>query len=104
MGFHAIRRPSYLKKMNRFESGAAELRRLHEKIKLHSAGASHEFADSYDALAFPGGLSTELRLLEEGNARAVEMAVQFLEANPWYLRSGYHKEAILKTARQTMSK
>jgi hypothetical protein len=28
------------------------------------------------------------------------MAIQFLEANPWYFRSGYHKANILKMLRK----
>src|SRR5437868_5972807 len=47
-------------------------------------------------LAFPGGLGHELRLLENGDLRAIELAVCFLEADPWFFRSGYIKADLIK--------
>ena len=98
---------------NVFEANAAELERLRERIdeafRERSKSAEHEarweeatriFHAAYDKLAFPGGLQREFELLGVGDATAVEMAIQFLEANPWYFRSGYHKADILKTLRK----
>jgi hypothetical protein len=39
-------------------------------------------------------------LLAAGDETAIEMAVRFLEANPRYFRSGYHKEYILRLLRK----
>jgi hypothetical protein len=99
--------------MGVFEKNAAELERLNEEVKhaflLRSQSAAHmlawegacrAFHTSYDALAFPGGLAREFSLLAVGDETAIEMAVRFLEANPRYFRSGYHKEDILRLLRK----
>jgi hypothetical protein len=99
--------------MGVFEANAAELERLHDEVKhaylLRSQSAAHmlawekacrAFHTSYDALAFPGGLAREFSLLAAGDETAIEMAVRFLEANPRYFRSGYHKEDILRLLRK----
>jgi hypothetical protein len=97
------------KEMNIFETSAAELAKLEERVKELSrrradssaAGAAwreaaQTFHASYNALAFPGGLAEEFELLRLGDLQAIELAVQYLEANPWYFRSGYHKVDMLK--------
>ncbi len=58
--------------------------------------ACRSFHASFDPLAFPGGLDRELMLLKTGDQEAVEMAIRFLEANPWFFRSGYIKEELLR--------
>ncbi len=50
---------------------------------------------SYDRLAFPGGLERQLELLKAQDTEAIEMAVRFLEADPWFFRSGYIKAELL---------
>lgn len=99
--------------MNVFKTNATELERLRERVHKMSRerGKSREqmaawqeaaraFHESYDKLAFPGGLSREFELLRNGDASAIEMAIRFLEANPWYFRSGYYKADILKMLRK----
>jgi hypothetical protein len=99
--------------MNAFEANAAKLEelreRVDEKFRERSKSAEHQaawqeaartFHAAYEELAFPGGLSREFELLRAGDAAAIEMAVRYLEANPWYFRSGYHKADILKMLRK----
>ena len=99
--------------MGIFETNAAELERLRQQVdemfRRRSESPKHEaawreaaraFHEAYDKLAFPGGLSREFELLRIGDPTAIEMAVRFLEANPWYFRSGYYKADILKLLRK----
>jgi hypothetical protein len=99
--------------MNVFEANAAELEKLRERVEEmfrqrskspeHTAAwqkAALAFRTEYDKLAFPGGLSREFELLRGGDVTAIEMAIRFLEANPWFFRSGYYKVDILKSLRK----
>lgn len=98
-----------LKNLNIFHTNAAELERLREQVdkRFRKRGESAEstaawkeaaraFHLDYDRLAFPGGLSREFELLRLGDPTAIEMAIRYLEANPWYFRSGYYKADFLK--------
>lgn len=100
--------------MNVFESSAAELNKLHARMhelarrrsesddaKAAWREAAEAFQTNYDRLAFPGGLASEFERLRNGDAEAIELAVRYLEANPWYFRSGYHKADILKTLKRS---
>jgi len=95
--------------MNVFESSAAELEKLNQRVLELSRcrrespettaawrEAAQTFHSNYDRLAFPGGLAREFERQKNGDQEAIELAVQYLEANPWYFRSGYHKAEILK--------
>lgn len=99
--------------MNVFEANAIKLEKLRARIdetlrkrdeNPESASACQEatraFHTAYDELAFPGGLNREFELLNAGDLVAIEMGIQFLEADPRYFRSGYHKEEILKILRR----
>jgi hypothetical protein len=99
--------------MNAFEANAAELEKLRERVdetfRRRGTGPEHvaaweeaarAFHAAYDRLAFPGGLGREFELLKVGDVTAIEMAIQFLEANPWCFRSGYIKADILKMLRK----
>jgi hypothetical protein len=99
--------------MNLFEANAAQLEKLRERVDEmfrerskspeHTAAwqeAALAFHTEYDKLAFPGGLSREFELLRAGDVTAIEMAILFLEANPWFFRSGYYKVDILKLLRK----
>jgi hypothetical protein len=98
---------------NVFRSGAVELQRLHEQV--HAAArrrtegkqqldtwkaAAQRYFESYDALAFPGGLSKQFDLLQKNDPGAIEMAVRFLEADPWFFRSGYFKADMIRLLRR----
>jgi hypothetical protein len=99
--------------MNVFEANAAELEKLRERVDEmfrerskspeHTAAwqeAARAFHTVCDKLAFPGGLSREFEQLRVGDLTAIEMAIRFLEANPWFFRSGYYKADILKLLRK----
>ncbi len=99
--------------MNVFESNAAQLRDLHAAIKNTFARrndgesqweaweeACQRFHTSYDALAFPGGIGKAMSLLEKSDPSTIEMVVRFLEADPWFFRSGYLKADMLKHLRR----
>lgn len=84
---------------------AATLREMHDAIERSYAKQPHgpdhatacsTFHANYDRLAFPGGLNDGLERLKQLRPDAVETAIQFLEADPWFHRSGYIKEEILR--------
>jgi hypothetical protein len=84
---------------------AARLRALHEAIgrehqKDHGSPAHvracEAFRSNYDALAFPGGLKRGLSRLKMFDSETVEIAVQFLLADPWFNQSGYIKQEIVQ--------
>jgi len=62
--------------------------------------ATQEFHAAYDRLAFPGGLKEGLELLKQHDPSAIELAVIYLEANPYHFRSGYNKEKIAHLLKQ----
>jgi hypothetical protein len=110
MGINDKNRPL---KRDVFESNAAQLRELHNAIQAAYARriegdvqwkawqeVCRRFHSSYDALAFPGGLGNAMSLLAKRDPTAIEMVVRFLEADPWYFRSGYHKEYMIKELRK----
>jgi len=99
--------------MNIFEHNAAELVKLHDKVhetwrhrgespqrKASWQEAARRFHAAYDELAFPGGLTRHFELLKADDPTAIEMSVRFLEANPWYFGSGYHKATFLEYLRK----
>ncbi len=94
---------------NSIEENAAKLRDLNDAIhatlkdrnksanhRKRWAEACHQFHSSYDKLAFPGGLGEAKKKLVAGDSATIESAVQFLEVDPIFFRSGYIKEEILE--------
>lgn len=75
-------------------------RHLDEEHRSLWATACQRFHASFEELAFPGGLNKQLQHLRKGEEEAVEMAVRFLEVNPWFFRSGYIKEELLRLIKQ----
>ncbi|MHB1037202.1 MAG: hypothetical protein ACYC35_20225 [Pirellulales bacterium] len=71
------------------------------------APSSDEFRDLYQASQWGGRMrETILDGIRAGQVQAIEDGIQYLEADPWYFRSGYHKAALahaLKVARRTAS-
>jgi hypothetical protein len=61
--------------------------------------ACRRFHEDYDQLAFPGGITEGMRRLGEHEPGAIESAIVFLEVDPFFFRSGYIKEDLLKRLR-----
>ena len=91
---------------NIFLSNANKLRELHEAIRVTFDRRSEDYAAweqacsrfyrEYDALAFPGGIEKAFQQLEAGDPETVELVIEFLEADPIYFRSGYHKVDMIR--------
>jgi hypothetical protein len=90
---------------NVIDENASRLRALHKE--MHAAyreqnrsprhiAAAQAFREAYDALAFPNGLEVGLKALKDGDPDAIENAIRFIEANPFFHRSGYIKEEIIR--------
>lgn len=75
---------------------------IHETYKnkgknaLAHTEACRLFHESFDLLAFPGGLEDGLKLLKEHDPAAIEKAIEFLDADPYFHGSGYIKIDLLK--------
>ena len=84
---------------------AQKLRELNAQIKetfqldphdpTHQA-ATQAFHQAYDSLAFPGGISQALDRLKNKDPSILDEILSFLQDNPDYFRSGYHKEKMLQ--------
>ncbi|HWB13799.1 MAG TPA: hypothetical protein VG826_31525 [Pirellulales bacterium] len=90
---------------------AARLQAMYAEIeRTFSAephGASHAaacaaFHGAFDSLAFPGGLEHFRRRLKRLEPAAIEEAIEFLEADPWFNCSGYVKEEIVRRLKQAV--
>jgi hypothetical protein len=58
------------------------------------------FHSRYDELAFPGGYSRALERMLAGDPEAMEATICFLELRPYFFRSGYMFESILRKAKR----
>lgn len=62
--------------------------------------ATEAFNNAYDALAFPGGLQHSLVLLKKQDPQSIQAAIEFLQADPYFHRSGYIKEKVARILKQ----
>jgi hypothetical protein len=94
------------------ERNSAEAARLHRRIHETFAvrdesprkreewkRACEIFHREYDELAFPGGYEGALDRLVAGDLETMEAAICFLEIRPYFFRSGYMFDAILRKAK-----
>jgi hypothetical protein len=66
---------------------------------LPAVGAWHAAADSSHAAnqaVYPPGFWDDFKRLHGGDSAVLETAIQFLEADPWFFRSGYIKEYLIR--------
>jgi hypothetical protein len=87
---------------HRIQANASRLRDLHDSLRAteptqeERIAAITHYSERYDQLAFPGGLSRGMMLLAAGDLNAIGAAVDFLESDPHFHRSGYIKADILR--------
>lgn len=62
--------------------------------------ACSDFHKEYYSLAFPGGYEGALERLLDGDSKTMEAAICFLEARPYFFRSGYMFKDILRKAKK----
>jgi hypothetical protein len=60
------------------------------------SAACERFHTEYDRLAFPRGLLEGLRLLQQQDPATIALAITYLKADPYFFRSGYNKQEILR--------
>lgn len=78
--------------------------RIHETLKRRDtpkgrevwSKACSEFHSRYTELAFPGGYESALARLKKSDPEPVEAALVFLELRPYFFRSGYMRETLLR--------
>lgn len=91
------------------QRNAQELRELHAAMhrtyrvrslsQVNAAAwkqACEVFHSNYDRLAFPGGLTRAYDLLKKPDEAIIEAAIAFLEADPYFFRSGYVKADLVR--------
>ena len=95
------------------EEGAAEIARLHARIhdtvRFRDSGpqqrdawkqACSEFHSRFSELAFPGGYDGAIERIKAGDPFSIEAAICFLEARPYFFRSGYMFSEIMRKVRR----
>ncbi len=94
---------------------AAEISRLHARIRetLGARGkgareladwqrACAEFHARYDALACPGGYAGAAARILVGDPSTIEAALCFLELRPYFFRSGYMFQKLLRKLKRAV--
>jgi hypothetical protein len=61
--------------------------------------ARREFHSELGRLAYPGGTQTARQRIREGDQRAIEQALEFLEARTYFFRSQYIRTKLLRYLR-----
>jgi hypothetical protein len=96
-----------MKHRSEIQQGAAKLQAMHEKIhatyqsrSAEWSQACEDFRSSYDSLAYPGGLQVGMAALKSSSEVAIETAIEFLEVDPIFFRSGYIKEELIQNLKR----
>jgi len=71
-----------------------------QKVEWEKACA--EFHSRYNHLSFPGGYSTAIERICAGDEETIEAALCFLECRPYFFRSGYMWNKILKKIKRAV--
>ena len=93
---------SLLTEIRRCEAQLCQLyARIRETFEREPHGSAHHtacrrFHESYDRLALPGGLKRGLARLKAAEPEAVETAIAFLLADPWFHGSGFIKQDLCR--------
>jgi len=78
---------------------------IHETFKHRDEGpekreewrlACEEFHARYDMLSFPGGYTGSLERIAAGDAHSIEAAICFVELRPYFFRSGYMYDSLIR--------
>ena len=98
------------KRIDHILENAAKIQKLYDTIELTAKNkktapkpwekATEAFHTAYDALAFPGGLKHSLILLKKQDPQSIQSAIEFLQADPYFHRSGYIKEKVASALKQ----
>jgi len=56
----------------------------------------------YDALAFPGGYEGALERISAGGTTRIEAALVFVECHPYFFRSGYMRQAMMRRLKRAV--
>lgn len=87
-------------KINQLKDHIAQTLKHRDENREEWEKACAEFHRQYDALAFPGGLKGAYERIVDGDPRAMEAAICFLECRPYFFRSGYMFKDILRKAKR----
>jgi hypothetical protein len=101
-GFDQAERAAFAREAHAVVNAAARLRQApflgREALALWYKAADRFHAAIRDA--YPPGFWTEIQRLRGGDLGGLETAVAFLEADPWFFRSGYVKEMLIWLVRR----
>ena len=96
--FDYARRAEFARKAQQILHEASTISR--SRPRDQEARASHptpvSLCHATVAAAYPQGFGQDFRRLKEGNASGITAAVKFLEADPWFFRSGYTKAELIR--------
>ncbi|CAN5128409.1 hypothetical protein BH09DEP1_BH09DEP1_6430 [soil metagenome] len=98
------------KRIDLILENAAKIQKLYDAVESTAKNkktapkpwqkATEAFHKAYDILAFPGGLEHSLPLLKKQDPQSIQSAIEFLQADPYFHRSGSIKEKVASALKQ----